>query len=133
MQWRWLRWIPVALWCSWIYYGSASPVFRADSTRELFGGLNILFRTGAHLAVFGLLALLVKWAWGQWRWAYAGAWLFTTLYAVTDEWHQAFVPGRGASADDVVLDSVGAAAALLVWYGSTRRRTSSPRASATAE
>lgn len=117
---RWLRWIPVVLWCGWIYYASASPVFRADSTRELFGVLNVVARTGAHLAVFGLLALLVRWAWGEGRMGYVGAWLFTTLYAVTDEWHQAFVPGRGASAGDVLLDSAGAALALLAWWGIAR-------------
>jgi len=41
--------------------------------------------------------LLALWAWG-------GA----TLYAVTDEIHQIFVPGRGPSVIDVTIDAVGA-------------------------
>ena len=34
-------------------------------------------------------------------------------YAVSDEWHQSFVPGRGATAQDVAIDGVGVALAGL--------------------
>lgn len=34
--------------------------------------------------------------------------LGATLFALSDEWHQAFVPGREASLADVTLDSFGA-------------------------
>lgn len=42
------------------------------------------------------------------------AWLIASLYAGTDEFHQLFVPGRSGQLSDVCLDSVGAAAGLLV-------------------
>ena len=49
--------------------------------------------------------LLALWAWG-------GA----TVYAVTDEIHQIFVPGRGPSVIDVTIDAVGAFLGVLaVW------------------
>lgn len=39
------------------------------------------------------------------------------LYAVSDEVHQIFVAGRACRAYDVVIDTVGAAAGLLVLFG----------------
>ena len=37
-----------------------------------------------------------------------------SVYAMTDEFHQSFVPSRTSSARDVVIDSVGALFGLLV-------------------
>lgn len=43
------------------------------------------------------------------------AWCFAMLYAVTDEFHQFFVPGRGPSVWDVVIfDNLGALISLWV-------------------
>lgn len=41
------------------------------------------------------------------------AWIFATAYAVTDELHQRFVPGRSGQVSDVLLDSAGALAGVL--------------------
>lgn len=41
-------------------------------------------------------------------------WLITAAYAATDEVHQLFVPGRSGQVSDVVLDSAGAMAGLLI-------------------
>lgn len=38
---------------------------------------------------------------------------FCSLYGITDEWHQTFIPGRNASVLDWVADSVGAMLAQL--------------------
>ncbi len=35
------------------------------------------------------------------------------LYAASDEWHQSFVPGRGPSVSDVLLDSTGAVCGIF--------------------
>ena len=51
------------------------------------------------------------------------AWFFATLYAITDEWHQAFVPNRQGSVRDVMLDSFGAAVGVgLIWLIGRWRR-----------
>ncbi len=60
-------------------------------------------------------------AWSYWnalemkpqkRWL---AWLFTILYAVTDEYHQSFVTGRFPSAWDVLIfDNLGALIGLSI-------------------
>lgn len=41
------------------------------------------------------------------------AFLLSSLYAATDEFHQSFVPSRGPSLIDVGIDSAGAAFSLL--------------------
>jgi len=41
------------------------------------------------------------------------AWFATTLFGLSDEWHQAFVPGRQSDLMDVVADGFGAALAVF--------------------
>ena len=41
-------------------------------------------------------------------------WAIAAAYAATDEFHQLFVPGRSGQFSDVVLDSAGALAGLLI-------------------
>lgn len=45
---------------------------------------------------------------------YLSSWIIGTVYAATDELHQAFVPGRSCELRDVVIDSVGVAAGVLI-------------------
>lgn len=40
--------------------------------------------------------------------------LFCALYAITDEIHQAFVPGRGPKVSDVLIDSFGSITGILI-------------------
>lgn len=51
---------------------------------------------------------------GQVRVPRRWAWIIGTIYAATDELHQAFVPGRNGALFDVCLDSVGIAAGVLI-------------------
>jgi VanZ family protein len=50
--------------------------------------------------------------------------LATTVYGASDEWHQSFVPGRDASAADVLKDLAGSGlgVALFGWRGRNRAR-----------
>ena len=76
--------------------------------------LGTLVRKAAHLCEYALLAGLV---WLLLRsYGVRRGWLavlIAALYAVTDEVHQAFVPGRLGTPVDVAIDAVGAA--LGVW------------------
>ena len=56
--------------------------------------LRALRRTGAAVAVPAAMAVALA-------------------YAVSDEWHQSFVPGRAATAQDVAIDGIGIAFAGL--------------------
>jgi len=49
------------------------------------------------------------------------AMIFGTLYAIGDEWHQSFVPGRYASIYDLLFDMLGVAIAVVI-YRFVRRR-----------
>jgi len=43
-------------------------------------------------------------------------------FAITDEWHQTFVPERGGTWVDVVIDSAGVLTALAIFHMLRRRR-----------
>ncbi len=66
----------------------------------------------AHIPIFGILA----WLWCRALCAWSSRWglpfalplAITLLYGLLDEWHQLHVPGRYASASDLVLNTVGA-------------------------
>jgi len=50
------------------------------------------------------------------------AWVLTVLYAMSDEFHQTFVPGRNGNALDVLIDASAAAlAALALWLARRSR------------
>lgn len=71
----------------------------------------------AHAGEFGLLTLL--WAWAlspalRLRRAALVAAAIAFAYAVSDEYHQSFVPGRDADPFDVLIDSVGIAVAVAI-------------------
>lgn len=47
-------------------------------------------------------------------------WAFGTMYAVSDEIHQLFVPGRSCQVSDMALDSCGVIAGVLAGYACFR-------------
>ena len=75
----------------------------------------------AHLILYGVLAALALGTLQTYKniaghslsWALSAA-TFATLYGLTDEFHQSFVPGRSASALDVLWDGMAALAAAMI-------------------
>ena len=63
-----------------------------------------------HGVTFGILATFIYLAWRRFGWALALA----SLYGVSDEVHQRFVPGRSADVTDWLADTLGALVALLL-------------------
>lgn len=54
---------------------------------------------------------------GRRRYVFAGAFIFASLYGMSDEFHQAFVPGRDASVGDFLADTTGAfVGSLGAWF-----------------
>jgi len=49
--------------------------------------------------------------------------MFCLLFAISDEYHQAFIPGRFASVWDVAADAGGALLVVGVWYWKWQERT----------
>ena len=56
-------------------------------------------------------------------------WVISTIYAVSDEVHQLYVEGRSCEVRDMLLDSAGVAAGVLLmnWLKSHRRNKSDRR------
>ncbi len=121
---RWLRlWLPVAVWCGLIFGISSIP--RLDTGWGLW---DLLLRKLAHLTEYAVLAaLLFRALRGSGTLSLARLlWLssfLAILYAVTDEFHQRFVPGRTGALTDVLIDASGAL--LFCWFRSRRESTRS--------
>lgn len=100
-------------WMALIFFLSAQP----DLPRPAIGWLDLLTSSGAHLFLYGVLALLLHWGLGSGRRNLVLAFGLALIYGVSDEIHQAFVPGRVPDAFDLVSDALGAALALAAWHG----------------
>ena len=91
--------------------------------------LDTLGKKAAHFAEYLVLGALLSHALASrgagWRHRLL-AFVIAVAYAVSDEAHQAFVPGRMPSAWDVGIDAIGAASGVALvarWRSYTLKRT----------
>lgn len=126
-----LAWIPTLLWLGMIALFSTdtfsaahtgSILWRilhaidANITAQQFEIVHHFVRKTAHFSVYGLLSLFAYFSWRvtlprrvPWTFTWSGLALLVTLLAGSlDEIHQIFVPSRGPSPYDVMLDVSGA-------------------------
>jgi VanZ family protein len=130
-----IYWGPALLWMLAIFFLSAQ-----SSLGEMTGSPAFMVaRKSGHIFEYAVLALLLGRAL-LYTWRSRGealsrallsrAWLMgavlSALYAMTDEFHQTFVPHRGGRIEDVLLDALSAVAALGVGYR-LRSRQLEPR------
>lgn len=75
-------------------------------------------RKTAHFIIYGVLGLSYLWAFHKERYRYpiGMAWIASLFYAMSDEFHQKFVEGRGASLADVGIDMLGTSIFLILFY-----------------
>lgn len=120
----WLcRWLPVILWCLVIFFTSADPdpyrrlpenrsapvlpsVFTIPERNETVGRLS-------HVGEYAVLAALLTRSF-SWQRRVSGksslkTLAFASLFALSDEIHQEFVPGRAFELGDLALDLIGPA------------------------
>lgn len=98
---------------------------RTSSELPNFGGRDYVFKKLGHGLGYGLLALSYWRGLGFRRNFHWLAWLMALAYSATDEFHQSFVPGRHASAVDVlVFDNLGALLTVngAVWVRNRRAK-----------
>lgn len=106
-------------------------IFFFSAQSDLSTGLGVWDLVGrkiVHAASFGTLAYL--WFWtlrGRFPHPMLAAAIISILYAATDEFHQTFVHGRHGSPVDVVIDTVGIAAAALLSRRQARARSTASR------
>ena len=117
----WLKWLPVFAWAVLIFCFSTS-IFSAENTSRIIDPIlrflmpwasagtialwHGLVRKSAHFTNYAILFwLLVS---GPLRTRPYVAFGLCVAYAMLDETHQIFVPGRTPTLYDVALDSTGA-------------------------
>lgn len=112
--------MPSALCLGWItFWGPViaymALIFGLSSLSELPAPPAGLSFYGAHLITYAGLGALTARAAAKglrdisWR-AMLAAFVISTLYGVSDEYHQLFVPGRSFDVFDIVADGIGSAA-----------------------
>lgn len=117
---RRLPWFVLAFVLAGIFLLSTGG-FSSAATGQFLGSFNDLARKLAHFSEYALLFLVMRWAGGtiaRQRSATGVSLVVLTLcclYALSDEWHQSFVPNRTASRVDVLIDCLGAAFGCFVW------------------
>lgn len=144
-------WWPAALWAAFIFtmstdYFSAEhtgrffePLFRwfyPALTDDLFDVIHHYIRKSAHFTEYFIFFVFLYRAVRTsrhitrgWQWSSALiAWLIAAGYSALDEIHQIFVPSRGPSPWDSLIDSTGALIALLVLFFLYRRSMRTARA-----
>ena len=105
----------------------------AESQKALMDSLHHAVRKLAHFSEYAVLGMLAVNLARRIRDLHGApsprvcalaAWACSTLYAVTDEIHQIFVPGRACLATDVLIDSAGVATGILIFLAvvALRRR-----------
>ena len=98
-----------------IFYLSAVPFLKTE-----LGFWDLVLRKIAHMVEFGVLFLLTVRALNgsgfnmPLKEVYFVSFAFALLYAVSDEYHQAFVPGRGPSTVDTWIDMAGIVIAYTI-------------------
>jgi VanZ family protein len=116
-------WIPPLLLMGIIFVFSAQPDLDSG-----LGGIDLAVRKLVHFAEYGLLCFL------WWRLLRTGmepgraallAFLLSSLYAASDEFHQSFVEGRNGTPVDWAIDSAGAALVALRLRSRARREVAS--------
>ena len=107
-----LRFLPAILMMLVIFLFSAGSAVHLQEHL-----LQTIINKGGHMIGYGLLALAF---WRMFEFDHKRfwmAWLLAVLYALTDEFHQSFVPGRHPSLFDALFfDALGALIAL--WLAS---------------
>lgn len=120
------RWLPALAWMGLIFALSAQP----NLPHAPRPWLDTLLKKGGHATAYGVLAWLylraLRGSSARDR-ARPLAALLAAAYALTDELHQAFVPGRHPSPVDVLIDGAGALLAMALERWWARRPAAPPR------
>lgn len=142
---RFSRYGPVVAWALLIFIGSGNVLSAAHTSillhfikwlypgasNEFLSFIHTLVRKAGHLSEYAILATLAARAFRHsWHEYLRRNWFWLSLllaagYALSDEFHQSFVPTRTASIYDCMIDTAGAFIGLvIVWWHSRRIKRS---------
>ena len=137
-------WIPAVIWMVVIFYMSGQPALESNSISKgiteqiieilrrlisldietgtwdsLIPELNHYLRKAAHFSAYFILGIFVTFTLiknGFKKKAFYISFLFWLLFAISDEVHQLYVPGRGGMLKDVILDSLGSLTGIMLYF-----------------
>jgi VanZ family protein len=138
-------WLPLLIWLSLIFLDSTDIMSAQHTSRfivpflhwlnpnispEAAASIHFIVRKCAHVGEYAILAFLLFRAGGcmtNFRCSMPilclATWTMCLFIAVTDEFHQTFVPSRGASIRDIAIDCTGAIIGLLIAAVFVRKRS----------
>ncbi len=137
------RYGPLVAWLGFIFFASTAAFSGSNTSRIirplllwLFPGISeeslafahFLTRKAAHFLEYAVLAVLAARAFStssreilRRHWFIISL-LLIVLYSLSDEYHQSFVPSRGASIYDSFIDMAGGLTALILYSWRARRK-----------
>ena len=109
-------WLPVVIWALIIFRFSANPTIQASH----INWKDFVIKKTAHIIEYAILSLLLYRGFvnSSMEKRRAGFWAIylAIFYAISDEVHQNFTPGREPTLRDVFFDTIGAILAILfIW------------------
>ncbi|AOT70122.1 VanZ family protein [Geosporobacter ferrireducens] len=138
-----LSWTAVLLWMLLIFLLSAQPAQQSNQLSKGLTGViietaekvtssfeininrfNHLLRKNAHFFAYLILGVLVINAFRKSEVVGVRGVVLTlvicVIYAISDELHQLFVPGRGGQLRDVLIDSAGVIVGIIIYQRSSK-------------
>lgn len=112
--------LPIANGILTLHENLTNTSYDEEEREEKLNTINHVVRKLAHFTEYAVLAISV--AFFLWTWKFKSlrlillSILITSMYAVTDEIHQLFIPGRSGEVKDVLIDSLGGIAGTLLFY-----------------
>lgn len=111
------RWGPALALMVIIFIFSSFP----SASVPNIGVFDLLVKKGGHLVGYAALAIAYCHALEVGSPAQGRlAWVLAILFALSDEFHQSFVPGRSAWIVDILIDAIGSALGVLAWMFRSR-------------
>ncbi len=110
-------WLPLLCFMALIFFFSSL----SGSSLSNFGSLDVLIKKGIHVTEYAILYFLLFRAFQSFmsvRKALTISAVIALLYAISDEYHQTFIPLREGTARDVIIDSIG----IFLMYLYLRRK-----------
>ncbi|MBN2328238.1 MAG: VanZ family protein [Candidatus Omnitrophica bacterium] len=116
-------WLPVFAYMAFIFYLSSRQEFPMEAPAwmfyadklvhgTLYAGLGFLFLRALLRGGYSKIPIL----------SVVLAVALASLYGITDEFHQSFVPGRTPDVQDWIADTAGAALVCFLFYAARRLR-----------
>jgi VanZ family protein len=141
------KWMPVIVWMCLVFAGSSDTLSAEHTSRFIVpflrwfdpqismatvAAIHMTLRKLGHFTEYAIMASLL---WRALRGTFSevsarflamSAFCITALFAVSDEFHQSFVPSRTASPRDVMIDCFGALFAIGLCVILARSRDGAP-------